>query len=68
MIAFQEHWEEDRLNFEGTALGQKITGRFDVKPDSVQMQLDLPEILAAMTEHIRHKLQNESRTLLKKGS
>jgi hypothetical protein len=68
MIAFQERWEEDRLHFEGTALGQKITGRFDVKPDSVEMQLDLPEILAAMADRIRHKLQNEGRTLLKKGS
>ncbi len=66
IFAFQEHWEEDRLHFEGTAMGQKITGRFDVKPESVQIQLDLPEILARMAEKVRDKLQAEGRKLLER--
>jgi hypothetical protein len=54
------------LYFEGSALGQKITGRFDVKNDSVQVELDLPEILAAIADVIRQKLQTEGRKLLER--
>ncbi len=66
IFTFQEHWEEDRLHFEGTAMGQKITGRFDVKPESVQIQLDLPEILALIADKVRSKLQSEGRKLLER--
>lgn len=55
-----------RLHFEGTALGQKITGRVDVGNDSVQMQLDLPEFLVAIADRIIHKLQDEGRKLLER--
>jgi hypothetical protein len=47
-------------------LGQKVTGRCDVKPESVQMEIDLPEILAAIAEVIRQKLGDEGRKLLER--
>src|SRR5690349_20718739 len=43
MLSVQERWEGDRLNFEGGAMGQKMTGRLDVRPDSVEIQVDLPD-------------------------
>jgi hypothetical protein len=66
MASFQDRWEGDRLNFEGSALGQKITGRLDVLADSVRMELDLPEILAAMADMITGRLQKEGQKLLEK--
>jgi hypothetical protein len=66
MISFQERWDGDCLHFEGSAVAQKLTGRLDIKNDSVQMQLDLPEILAAIADRIRRKLQEEGRKLLEK--
>jgi hypothetical protein len=63
---FHDRWEDDRLHFEGTALGQRITGRIDVNDNSVQMQFDLPEFVAAIASRIHSKLQEEGRKLLEK--
>lgn len=64
MVKFQDRWEDNRLHFEGTTLGQRITGRIDVNSDSVQVQLDLPEFLTAIANRIHRKLQEEGRKLL----
>lgn len=64
LVSFQEHWEGDRLHFEGGGLGQKITGRIDVLADSVQIQLDLPPLLAALADRITGKLKTEGQKLL----
>ena len=64
MVAFQQHWQNDRLNFEANSLGQKMTGRLDVLPDSVHLELDLPEILAMIAERIKARLTNETQKLL----
>jgi putative polyhydroxyalkanoate system protein len=66
MVSFQQHWEGDRLNFEGSGLGQKISGRLDVLAESVQIQVDLPEMLAAIADRITGKLRTETQKLLEK--
>lgn len=66
MLSFQERWEGDRLHFEGGGLGQKMTGRLDVRADAVEIQVDLPEILAAIAEKITGKLKTEGQKLLEK--
>lgn len=66
MMSFNERWEGDRLHFEGGGLGQKMTGRLDVRADAVQIELDLPEILAALAEKITGKLKSEGQKLLEK--
>ena len=64
MIACHERWEGDRLHFDAGMLGQKMTGRLDVSSDSVRIEVDLPEILAALAERIATKLKNEGQKLL----
>ena len=66
MMSFQERWEGDRLHFEGGGLGQKMTGRLDIRDDAVDIQLDLPEILAAIAEKIASRLKTEGQKLLEK--
>ena len=66
LVSFQERWEGDRLHFEGGGLGQKVTGRIDVMADSVQIQLDLPPLLAAIADRITGKLKTEGQKLLTK--
>ena len=66
MMSFQERWEGDRLHFEGGGLGQKMTGRLDIRDDAVDIQLDLPEILAAIAEKIAGRLKTEGQKLLEK--
>jgi hypothetical protein len=66
LLSFQERWEGDRLTFEGGALGQKIRGHVDVLADSVRIQLDLPEMLAAIADRISGTLKKEGQKLLEK--
>jgi Putative polyhydroxyalkanoic acid system protein (PHA_gran_rgn) len=66
MLTFQEHWEADTLHFEGRGMGQTLTGRLHVHAESVDIQLDLPEILAALADRIRGSLQKEGQKLLEK--
>ena len=66
MLAFDERWEGDRLHFEGRGLGQTLTGRIDVRADSVEIQLDLPEMLAALADLITGRIQQEGQKLLEK--
>lgn len=66
MVSFHERWEGDRLHFEGGAIGQKISGRLDVLADSVQIQLDLPDVLALIAERITGRLKKETQVLLEK--
>jgi hypothetical protein len=64
MVAFQQHWQNDRLHFEANSLGQKMSGRLDVLPDSVQLELDLPEFLAMIADRIKSRLTSETQKLL----
>jgi hypothetical protein len=66
MLAFQERWEGDRLHFEGAGLGQKLTGRVELRDDAVEIQLDLPAMLAAIADLVIGRIQQEGRKLLEK--
>lgn len=64
MFSFQDRWNGDRLEFEGGGLGQKVTGRIDVGDESVVMQVDLPEMLAALADRVMGQLQQQGKKLL----
>src|SRR3954453_17893987 len=66
MMKFEERWEGDRLHFEGVGLGQKMTGRLAVREDAVYIQIDLPDILAAIADRISGRLRTEGQKLLEK--
>jgi hypothetical protein len=67
LVSFDRRWEADRMHFEGGGLGQKITGRFDVLADSVEIQIDLPDLLATIAEKISGTLRTETQKLLGKN-
>lgn len=64
MVSWQRRWEGDCLHFESGLLGQKLTGRLEVLDDAVRMEIDLPEILAALADKISGKLRDAGRKLL----
>jgi hypothetical protein len=66
LVSCQQRWEGDWLHFEASALGQKMSGRLVVSDDSLGIEIDLPEILAALAERIAGKLKETSRQLLEK--
>jgi hypothetical protein len=45
-------------------MGQKATGRLDVLDDTVRIELDLPEMLAALADKITGRLKTEGQKLL----
>jgi hypothetical protein len=65
LLTHRERWEGDRLVFEAGALGQKITGRFEILDDSVKIEIDLPAFLASIREQIIAKLKTGGQKLLK---
>jgi hypothetical protein len=64
MLSTRQRWEEDRLHFEVAGLGQSLVGRLDVLADSVQIQIDLPDLLAALAESVSAKLRKRTQSLL----
>jgi hypothetical protein len=66
MFTIQDRWVGDQLQFEGSGMGQKMTGRLDVRDDAVQIQIDLPDILAAIADKLTGTLKTEGQKLLEK--
>lgn len=64
LVSFQQRWEGERLHFEGSAFGQRITGRLDVLSNSVQIQIDFPALLAAIADCIKSGLTKKTQKLL----
>jgi hypothetical protein len=63
-ISLTQQWNGDRLEFSGGGLGQKVTGRIDVGDDAVIMQVDLPEMLAALADRFAGQLRHEGAKML----
>ncbi|MBL9092170.1 MAG: polyhydroxyalkanoic acid system family protein [Planctomycetaceae bacterium] len=66
LVSFKQSWQGDRLQFEGGGLGQCISGRLEILPDSVQLQIDLPALLAAIADRIAGSVKKETQKLLEK--
>ena len=66
MFTLTDQWEGDQLQFEGSGMGQKLTGRLDVREDAVLIQIDLPDMLAAIADKITGTLKAEGQKLLEK--
>lgn len=67
MFKFTEEWtSEDTLSFGATGLGQNITGKIDVFPEHVRIEVVLPGLLATVAEVITGKVEKEGRLLLEK--
>jgi len=59
-------WTDDRLDFAMAAMGQKVDGQVDVRPETVRVEVRLPLLLALFAERIQKKLGQEGNLLLTK--
>jgi hypothetical protein len=64
---FNQRWEGDRLHFEAGGLGQTLTGRLDILPESVRIEIDLPPLLLAFAERVKAIFQTATQKLLSKS-
>ena len=61
-----EAWSGNRMDFRLSVMGQSVTGRVDVVDQAVNLEIDLPWILAMLADKIRGTVQREGTKLLEK--
>jgi putative polyhydroxyalkanoate system protein len=66
VLAVEERWDGDRLNFSARSLGQRVTGRVDVMETSVRIELDLPWALAMLAEKLQGRVKRAATLLLER--
>jgi hypothetical protein len=61
-----ERWDDDRLTFSVTAVGQTITGVVHVLDAAVTMEIELPGLLGMIASGLQARLQEMGQLLLTK--
>ena len=61
-----ETWTGNTVAFKFAVMGQAVTGRAEVLPEAVKLDVDLPWMLAMLADKIRPKVEEEGRRLLEK--
>ncbi|KQP52751.1 polyhydroxyalkanoic acid synthase [Methylobacterium sp. Leaf399] len=59
-------WTEDTLAFAVAAMGQKVNGQVDVKPQTVRIEVRLPLLLSLFAQKLQKTLGNKGTLLLTK--
>ncbi len=62
----KETWNGNRMDLTASAMGQTVTGRIDVQPNVVNLQVDLPFFLAMLAKKVLPQVESETRKLLEK--
>ena len=62
----EETWSGNTVAFNFAVMGQAVTGRAEVLPEAVKLDVDLPWMLAMLADKIRPKVEQEGRRLLEK--
>jgi len=66
ITGLQETWNGDRMEFSGTVMAQRLSGRIDVLPNKVRVEIDLPTLLGMLAEKLLPKIKTEGQKLLEK--
>ncbi len=66
LAKLEKRWTGDLLSFHAQVVGQALSGRLEVKADSVHMELDLPPFLAMIAGSLKGRLQREGQLLLER--
>jgi len=62
----EERWEDNRMIFRISALGQAASGHLDVADDHVRLEVRLPWLLQRFAEVAQVAIRNRGRLLLTK--
>jgi hypothetical protein len=62
----EERWTGDHMDFKLSVMSQSVTGRVDVTPDVVNLEIDLPWALAMLADKFMPQVQERGRKLLEK--
>ena len=59
-------WEGDTLNFVGSAMWQRITGRIEVLDNVVRVEIDLPWIMQLLRDTVAKQVRGRGVAMLEK--
>lgn len=62
----EETWDQARLQFRISALGQAVSGTIDVAEDSVRLEIFMPWLLAKLAETLQPLIRREGTLMLEK--
>ena len=62
----EERWTGDHMDFKLSVMSQSVTGRVDVTPDTVNLEVDLPWALAMLADKFMPQVRERGRKLLEK--
>jgi len=65
-ISVDQRWDGDRMDFSAAIMGQSIKGRMTVGDSAVDLEIDLPWLLATMANMFKSRLKRETTLLLEK--
>jgi len=60
----RETWHGDTMDFDGAAMGQRVSGRIDVRDREVCIEVALPALLAAVAAALTPMIEQQGRRLL----
>jgi hypothetical protein len=66
LAGFNETWTGNHMEFGGSVMAQRVSGRIDVLPSSVRVEVDLPMLLAMMAKKFIPQVEAEGRKMLEK--
>jgi len=66
LIAEQETWSDDRMDFRVRALGQLVAGNVTVGEDTVRLEVTLPWLLHKFATAVQKTVSSRGRILLEK--
>jgi putative polyhydroxyalkanoate system protein len=66
LTGVHEQWTGNRLDFHVQAMGQNVAGRVDVLPQHINVEVDLPWMLAMLAGKFQKQVETEGRKLLEK--
>ncbi|MGA7868406.1 MAG: polyhydroxyalkanoic acid system family protein [Stellaceae bacterium] len=59
-------WDQDRLNFNVSAMWQTITGAIEVLDDAVRIEIHLPWMMSLLADTIAKQVRGRSMAMLEK--
>ena len=66
LVAFQNKWSGDHLDFRANILGQTTSGTVDVAEDHVRLEVQLPWFLSLLANRAKGLVQKQAKLMLEK--
>lgn len=66
LTSIQDTWSGDRMDFKLAAMGQQVTGFLVVKQDTVDLEVNLPFLLAMMADKAKALIHKQGTLMLEK--